>query len=190
MQLSSSYPKKNVMVTYPATFSWWRHQMETFPALLALCSGNSPVTGEFPAQRPVTRSFDVFFDLRLNKRLSKLSWGWWFETLSRRLRRHCNVKCVKQLQFYLKHAPLETCIPLYLNNFCVFVMECYCHILRWTKQSQSWMDTILISGRINCLGKILISKRKWKKRHGLLRYNLILKSTIIHIFCYIIHIHF
>ena len=27
--------------------------------------------GEFPTQRPVTRSFDVFFDLRLNKRLSK-----------------------------------------------------------------------------------------------------------------------
>ena len=45
--------------------------------------GNSPVAGEFPAQRPVTRSFDVFFDLCLNKWLSKQSWGWWFETLSR-----------------------------------------------------------------------------------------------------------
>ena len=52
---------------------WWRHQMETFSALLALCAGNSPVTGEFPAQRRVTRSFDVFFDLRLNKWLSKQS---------------------------------------------------------------------------------------------------------------------
>ena len=51
--------------------------METFSALLALCAGNSPVTGEFPAQRPVTQSFDVFFDLRPNKRLSKQSWGWW-----------------------------------------------------------------------------------------------------------------
>ena len=39
--------------------------METFSALLAICAGNSPVPGEFPAQRPVTRSFDVFFDLRL-----------------------------------------------------------------------------------------------------------------------------
>ena len=38
----------------------------------------------------MTRSFDVFFDLRLNKRLSKQSWGWWFETLSRPLRRHRN----------------------------------------------------------------------------------------------------
>ena len=37
--------------------SWWRHQMKTFSALLALCAGNSPVTGEFPSQRPVTLSF-------------------------------------------------------------------------------------------------------------------------------------
>ena len=41
-----------------------RHQMETFLALLAFCAGNSPVTGEFPTQRPVTRSLDVFPDLR------------------------------------------------------------------------------------------------------------------------------
>ena len=54
-------------------------------------SGNSPVTGEIPAQRPVTRSFDVFLDLRLNKRLSKQSWCWWFETPSCPLWRHCNV---------------------------------------------------------------------------------------------------
>ena len=47
--------------------------------------------GEFPAQRPVTRSFDVFFDLRPNKRLSKQPWGWWFETLSWSLWRQCNV---------------------------------------------------------------------------------------------------
>ena len=72
--------------------SWWRHQMGTFSALLALCAGNSPVSGEFPTQRPVTRSFDVFFDLRPNKRLSKQSWGWWFETLLSSLWRHHNVK--------------------------------------------------------------------------------------------------
>ena len=69
----------------------WCHQMETFSALLAICAGNSPVPGEFPAQRPVTRSLDVFFDLRLNQRLSKQSWGWWFETLSCSSWRHCNV---------------------------------------------------------------------------------------------------
>ena len=55
-------------------------------ALLAICAGNSPVPGEFTAQRPMTRSFDVFFDLRLNKRLSKQWWCWcplWC---------HCNVQ--------------------------------------------------------------------------------------------------
>ena len=72
-------------------FSWWRHQMETFSALLTICAGNSPVPGEFPTQRPVTRSFDVYFDLRPNKRLSKQSWGWWFEMPSRPLWRHRNV---------------------------------------------------------------------------------------------------
>ena len=45
--------------------------METFSALLALCTGDSPVNGEFPAQMPVTRSFDVFSDLHLNQQLSK-----------------------------------------------------------------------------------------------------------------------
>ena len=62
----------------------------SFSALLAICAGNSPVTGEFPTQRPVRRSFDVFFDLCLNKQLSTQSRGWWFETLSRPLWRHCN----------------------------------------------------------------------------------------------------
>ena len=69
---------------------WWRHKMDTFSALLAICAGNSPVPGEFPTQRPVTWSFHVFFDLCLNKRLSKQSWGWWFETPSRPLWRHRN----------------------------------------------------------------------------------------------------
>ena len=69
---------------------WWRHKMETFSALLAICAGKITGPGVFPAQRPVTRSFDVFFDLCLNKGLRKPSWGWWFETLSRPLWRHCN----------------------------------------------------------------------------------------------------
>ena len=65
--------------------------METFPALLAICAGNSPVPGEFPAQKPVTRSFHVFFDLRLDKQLSKQSRGLCFGTLPRPLWRHGNV---------------------------------------------------------------------------------------------------
>ena len=62
--------------------------MKTFSAVLATCAGNSPVTGEFPVQRPMT--FDVFFDLSLNKGLRKQWWGWWFETPPRPLWRHCN----------------------------------------------------------------------------------------------------
>ena len=75
--------------------SLWRHQMETLSALLGICAGNSPVPGELLPQRPVTRSFDIFFDLRLNIRLSKQSWGWWFETLSRTFWRHRNVSIQK-----------------------------------------------------------------------------------------------
>ena len=99
--------------------------MEIFSALLPICAGNSLVPGEFPAQRPVTRGFDVFFDLRLNNRLSKQSWGLWFETLSRPLWRHCNritavpiLNPARQLenditditdQTYVQHG---TCVPL------------------------------------------------------------------------------
>ena len=97
MVFNSNYPIRSHIYTYHDR-SWWRHQMETFSALLAICAGNSPVSGEFPAQRPVMRSFDIFFDLRLNKRLSKQSWGWWFEMLSCPLWRHCNVYCRGKLR--------------------------------------------------------------------------------------------
>ena len=85
--------------------------MEIFSPLLALCAGNSPVCGEIPAQRPVTRSFGVFFDLRLNKRLSKQSWGWWFETPSRPLWRQSNgVLCS-----ILSSCMSELVVPLFLS---------------------------------------------------------------------------
>ena len=90
--------KRNIVWTFfkywPSVFHdpWWRHQMEIFSALLALCAGYSPVTSELPSQRPMTRSFDVLFDLRLNKRLSKQSWGWWSEMPSRSLWRNRYLK--------------------------------------------------------------------------------------------------
>ena len=70
--------------------------------------------GEFPAQRPVTRNFDVFFDLRLNKRLSKQPWGWWFETLSRPLWRHCNVSVF----FAVFYCDL-------IKDYCIYIIQCY-----------------------------------------------------------------
>ena len=69
--------------------AWWCHQMETFSAVLALCARNSPFVCEFRSQRPVTRSFDVFIDIRLNKRLGKQSRRRWLETPSHSLWRHC-----------------------------------------------------------------------------------------------------
>ena len=69
--------------------AWWHHQMESFSMLQTLCEGNSPVTSDFPSQRPVMRSFDVFFDLRLSKWLSEQLRCWWFEMPSRSLWCHC-----------------------------------------------------------------------------------------------------
>ena len=80
--------------------AWWRHRMETFSALLTLCAGNSPVTGEFPSQRPGTRSFDAFFDLRLNKWLSKQSRHRWIETPLSSSWCHCyDISCHRALPF-------------------------------------------------------------------------------------------
>ena len=101
---------------------WWRHQMETFPALLAICEGNSPVTGEFPSQRPVTWSFDVFFDLRLNKRVSKRSWDWWFETPSCILWRHCNDTCTRLNALGL-YAPMNWVMMVQVMTCCLFVVK-------------------------------------------------------------------
>ena len=67
--------------------TWWRHQMKRFSALLAFCAGNSPVILRAKAR---DGSFDYFFDLRLNKRLSKQCWGCWFETPSCPLWHHCD----------------------------------------------------------------------------------------------------
>ena len=83
-------------------FQWWRHQIETLSTLLAICVGNSLITSEFPTQRPVMRRFDAFFDLHLNKGLSKQWGGWWFEMPSRPLWCHCNAMCI--ITFPLKHS--------------------------------------------------------------------------------------
>ena len=96
----STWPYDNLLGGFEP---WWRYQMETFSALLALCAGNSLVTVEFPSQRPVTQSFEDFFDLRLNKLLSKQSWAWWFETPPRTLWCHCISKC---LPISFRFAPL------------------------------------------------------------------------------------
>ena len=108
--------------------------METFSALLAICAGNSPVPGEFPTQRPVRRSFDVYFDLRPNKRLSKQSWGWWFETQSRPLWRHRNEWLCKDY------------MPLRLSSLYVCYSRVYvCSCGPWWTSNKSYCSRIEIS---------------------------------------------
>ena len=140
---------------YP--ISWWRHQMEKVSALLALCAGNSPVTGEFPSQRPVTRSFDVFFDLCLNKRLSKQSWGWWSETPSSSLWRHCNVdSCYSRFHHLL---PLGAI----LNIHCT---ETYCVLKRTYSFYTFYSNIVLISLFICLVEDPYTNTNKLKLGHG------------------------
>ena len=76
------------------------------------------VPGEFPAQRPVTRSVGVFFDLRPNKWLSKHWWGWWFETPWCPLWRHCNVRQGHAVpQAYEKTAQNETYLGWHVHLY-------------------------------------------------------------------------
>ena len=106
--------------------------METFPR-------NWPGPGEFPTQRPVTRSFDVFFDLRLNKRLSKQWWGWWFETLSCPLWRHCNDRTIPKQPRTHTQTP-AICITLTIGQYIIPVtswhlkspaLDCLSNTLFW-----------------------------------------------------------
>ena len=105
---------------------WWHHQIETFSALLAHCAGNSPVTGEFPAQRPVTRSFWCFFFIcAWKKRLSKQSWGWGCET-PRSSWRHRNADFVRLVSFLwdsLSNILLIT-TPLHGRTFRIIAHSC------------------------------------------------------------------
>ena len=111
--------------------------METFSALLAICAGNSPVLSEFPAQRPVTRSFEVFFDLRLNKRLSKQSWRWCFEMLSL----HYDVTVMQSSDRTLIRPPLDLRGrnlfrgPIVCNSSHAVLLVCgpFCIAFKWLK---------------------------------------------------------
>ena len=126
---------------------WWRHPKETFSALLAFCAGNSRVAGEFLTQRPVTRSFDVFFDLCQNKRLSKQWWGWWFETPSHPLWRHCNgisvvvlFCCVTILYKYSGKV-----LTIIVNTFPIKNMLCCVYSAETWSTSFNWLATAVKS---------------------------------------------
>ena len=148
---------KPSLVLWHGWVTWWRHQMETFSALLAICAGNSPVSGEFPTQRPVTRSFDIFFDLRLNKRLSKQSWGWWFETLSCPLWRQCND--------YIHRNMVVNCVVIIsINPYKVVQMAVKSHQLMYLilvvnqfKHRETFVNVIIIMRNLTMISKTSIT---------------------------------
>ena len=112
--------------------------METFSELLALCVGNSPVTGEFPSQRLVTRSFDVFFDLRQNTRLNKQSRGWWFETPLHSSWRNCNFPAANPTLltvFYRKSLFWCRCLSthLLLDKMAAFSQPIFLDVVLWMR---------------------------------------------------------
>ena len=111
--------------------AWWRHQIETFSALLAICAENSPVPGEFSTQRPVTRSFDVYFDLRPNKGLSKQLWGWWFETQSCPLWRHRNGINWFFYEWYRQKHLTTACLRQFADDdfSCILMNETFCTLI-------------------------------------------------------------
>ena len=148
--------------------AWWRHQKETFFALLALCAGNSPVPVEFPSQRPVTRSFDVFFDLCLNKRLSKQSWGWWFEMPSRSLWCYCNGKTcliIISVWKYPKLGYFQTVIfmkRVFIKMACILHLNNYAHGLQFASIHCGWMQASLTHILLGCItdtGDIILFSR-------------------------------
>ena len=146
----------------------------TFRMNLALVIGNSwkfhddsPVSGEFPPQRPVARGLDVFFDLCLIKRLSKHSRGWWFETLSRPLWCHCNGALAistttwnRAMNFHL------TLLPFLVIHLCCHLWSPLARLLhnptavRGSKNVPP-MSNIILSGIIFSFGATLFGWNLW-----------------------------
>ena len=107
--------------------------------------------GEFPTQRPVTRGFDVFFDLRLNKPLSKQPSGWWFETPSWSLWRHCNVSDIIWALWHLKS------LATYLFFDSLFSLT--------TKKHQSSILLVLCEEESTSDHRIPFTKGEWCRKY-------------------------
>ena len=126
----------------PQDTTWWRHQMETFSALLSLCVGNSPFTSEFSTQRPMMQNFDVLFDLRLNKQLSKQLWYWWFEMPSHSLWCHCN-ELGGRHRFPIKHWYIR---QVHMITRGTWQMKDAVYAI-WGNYTQSWITYTTGNGR-------------------------------------------
>ena len=123
----------------PAHNPWWRHQIQIFSVSLALCAGKPPVTGGFPSQRPVTRNFDVFFDLRSNKRLRKQSRWRWFETPSHSLLRRCDDSSTHILHTLLLLGPSDAIWRQRSGSTLAQVMDCCLPAPSHYYMNQCWL---------------------------------------------------
>ena len=96
-----------------------------------------------PRQRPVTQSFDVFVVLRLNKRLSKQSWGWWFETLSRPLWRHRNEnyhkRCMRNIVQQLRLLSYKGLEPYFRGFWVLWLRLIKCIVISWYASIIQWL---------------------------------------------------
>ena len=131
---------------------------------------------EFLAQRPVTRSFDVFIDLHPNKRLNKQPWGWWFGTQSWSLWRQCNGRSVSALgspwipingsKVYFERTRLAIYFRWYFP-FCSVV----CMLLSdWSKLQQEGLP-LLSNVYAGSLGFLICVTDRWHKQHLLGKWN-------------------
>ena len=174
--------------------------METFSGLLAICAGNTPVTGEFHAERPVTRSFDVF--LNLSPLLSIQWWGWWFKTPSRPLWRHCNESAgckYTPTTHHYKHRSrkMMTSRPITLTIFSLtgtlgFCVIPYCFVRMFQRymsflcNPEDYMGILEIMIQQNPSRQNLVDILKWNKLNNAVRENMVfLKTCSVCIFLYI-----
>ena len=157
--------------------------MEILSALLAICEGNPPIVGEAPSQTPVTRSLDIFFDLRLNNQLRKHSRHRWFGTPSRSCWRHCN-----DYSFQKAIQMLLSCVHkkhISYKHYSYYLATIYGHTLK--------LQSILSSLRHKSYPKLFITctwpRSLLSSMSSLEGHNnpseIHLKITIPHAICYV-----
>ena len=171
-------PQRSWQTSAPL-ITWWRHKMETFSAFSPFCEGNPPVTRGFRSQRPVTRSCDVFCDLRMNKRLDKQSRRRWFETPSLSLWRHFNAAdAAHEICNMYIHGKLYSA-SLFSKRWYISLKTRSCNI--W-----AWIHTITlivfrcvwqITRRYNYLNINLVSG-KLTRPNGKMSYLLVKRSRL------------
>ena len=158
------------LLTRFMSITWWRHQIETFSALLAICAGihRSPVNSPHKGQWHGALIF--FFDLSPNKRLSKQSWGWWFETPSRPLWRHRYALMETNVSYLWLLKAAATTVYVYQNEYLNLQQRIVCTAVNPRIQINTHVST---SKRNKC--RVGIATRR--PRFSTVSYNTILHAA-------------